>query len=252
MKKEKKPKEPKIITRKYFEKEEWSKDNTFIGTYRDYLIERKKRVIERKLKKKEQGEKEKEEYRKNIIGKKFNRLTVIEVMDEKKNGETLWRCGCDCGNEYIGKARYIKYGSAKSCGCISKEIIANSISHKRIYKIWHSMIERCYNPNNSAYKDYGGREIEVCKEWRKSARNFIDWAYDNGYDENAKRGECTIDRIDVNGNYEPNNCRWVDMKIQANNKRPRIPKRIYEIEGQKVSLKEIKEKYNISRRIIIL
>ena len=80
------------------------------------------------------------------------------------------------------------------------------------------MLQRCENPNSKAFKDYGGRGIKVCQEWHE-IENFCKWAYNNCYDENAERGECTIDRIDVNGNYEPSNCRWVDMKTQSNNKR---------------------------------
>ena len=81
------------------------------------------------------------------------------------------------------------------------------------------MKERCYNENATNFRSYGGRGIAVCEEWRDSFQAFYDWAMANGYDVTAKRGDCTLDRIDVNGNYEPSNCRWVSMKIQAHNKR---------------------------------
>ena len=90
--------------------------------------------------------------------------------------------------------------------------------------MWHSMKQRVNNPARREYKYYGARGITMCKEWFDSYEVFREWAYSNGYDENAERSKCTIDRIDVNGDYEPNNCRWVGMDIQARNKRPRAKK----------------------------
>ena len=89
----------------------------------------------------------------------------------------------------------------------------------RLYEVWGSMKKRCNNPNDKSYKNYGGRGIKVCKEWNENYLSFKKWAYKNGYDENAPHGECTIDRINVNGNYEPNNCRWISNAEQQKNKR---------------------------------
>ena len=98
------------------------------------------------------------------------------------------------------------------------------MSKSRLYKAWIGMKSRCYNRNSDGYSNYGGRGIKICDEWigENGYENFSEWAYANGYDENAKRGECTIDRIDVNGNYEPSNCRYADSKMQATNKRNSI------------------------------
>lgn len=242
-KKEKEPKREKILRLRYNNHLSWTEDNIFEGTYKEYLEECKKR----KIRKKEEIKNNKwEQYKEDIIGNKYNRLKVIGIRKGEKG--IIWDCECECGNIYSNYGKYIKYGNIKSCGCISKEIIENSISNKRVYGIWRKMIDRCYNPNNSNYRYYGGRGIEVCDEWRNNSRAFVEWAYNNGYDENAKYGDCTIDRIDVNGNYEPNNCRWVDMKTQANNKRP-YKVRTYEINGIKMTSKEILEKYGISQQL---
>ena len=108
-------------------------------------------------------------------------------------------------------------------GATGKSIDWHGMSKTRINNIYHSMKERCYCETQNTYKRYGGRGIKVCDEWlgKYGFRNFYNWAMSTGYDYNAKRGECTIDRINVDGNYEPSNCRWVDAKIQRSNQRPR-------------------------------
>lgn len=156
-------------------------------------------------------------YDSSYIGKKYGRLEVIGVQEGQKR---KFQCQCDCGNMFFARPIDLEKGKVKSCGCIQREVSENSVSHDRLYHVWNSMKARCYYENSESYRNYGGRGISICDEWLKNYQSFKDWAYENGYDENAPRGECTIDRIDVNGNYEPNNCRWITNLEQQKNKRP--------------------------------
>lgn len=187
----------------------------------------------------------------DLTGQRFGMLTVIEKV-ENKNGRVTWKCKCDCGGIRISNANNIKSGKVKSCGCMVKnnripDYAIHPYKHKmsktRIYRIWANMRNRCEDKNSQEYSLYGGRGIRVCDEWlgEHGSENFIKWAYENGYDENVPYGECTIDRIDVNGNYEPSNCKWSTAKEQANNRRTNL---VYEYNGKKKTLMQWCELYN--------
>lgn len=189
----------------------------------------------------------------DLTGKRFGRLVVL-CRKGSQRGRVTWKCQCDCGNIAIVQGRHLVSGLTQSCGCLFRERASESnkkhgLSKSRIYGVLESMKTRCYNPDSKNYKHYGGRGIKICPEWLgdNGSENFIKWAYENGYDENAKHGKCTIERIDVNGDYEPSNCRWASMKEQSYNKRNNV---ILEYKGERLTLKEASEKYGINPHLI--
>ena len=182
----------------------------------------------------------------DFTGYKNGKLTVLRKSNK---GRSWWVCKCDCGNTV--ELPTWKALVNKSCGCLEKENLAkigkanktHGQTNTRLYRTWCKMKERCYNPNIEHYPEYGGRGITVCDEWRNSFENFQSWALSTGYDEKLNGNQQSLDRINVDWNYEPDNCRWVTHKEQMRN----TTRTVYvEQEGKKVSLSTFCEKYGIT------
>ena len=182
----------------------------------------------------------------DMTGRRYGKLTVI-ARGNNKGKRVKWICKCDCGKilEIDGTLLRIRQ---RSCGCARKENIKHGMTNSRLYSVWSNMRSRCTNPNNKKYPAYGGRGITVCEEWQ-SFEPFMEWALANGYDEKAPRGQCTLDRIDFNGNYCPENCRWATNKTQCNNTRQN---RILEHNGERHTMAEWAEITGINQSTISL
>lgn len=184
----------------------------------------------------------------DIVGKRFGKLTVLEYAGKDKHRCKLFRCVCDCGKETITRKSRIIDGTVKSCGCMSSDVwskmtykhgYARHGEYNRLYAIWSHMIDRCHNPKNPSYRNYGKRGITVCDEWKNDVNSFMEWANKNGYSDNL-----SIDRIDNNKGYSPDNCRWADRETQGNNKRNNI---VLEYHGERKTITQWSKIIGISR-----
>lgn len=193
----------------------------------------------------------------DLTGKRFGRLTVLAKSERQRNKRILWVCRCDCGKVVEVAGRDLSCGDTKSCGCLkieaashrAKERVIHGGTDDRLFGVWTGMKRRCRpygNPENTIH-NYSDRGIKVCPEWEADYSAFRKWAYANGYDETAPKWKCTLDRIDPDGNYEPSNCRFVDMKVQQNNRRNN---RIFELDGESHTLAQWCELYGKSHHLV--
>jgi len=172
----------------------------------------------------------------DLTGQKYNHLTAVELVSRKP---PRWRCLCDCGTYTTVLSSNLKSGKVKSCGCIHhRGNPTHGLSGTRLYRIYKKIIRRCYCESEPAFPNYGGRGIKVCEEWRDSVESFYEWAMKNGYSESL-----TIDRIDNDGDYSPQNCRWANAKEQSNNRRSN---REFTIGGEQKDLTQWCEEYGVS------
>ena len=175
---------------------------------------------------------------KNLIGNKYNALTVLEKTDKRdSSGNVYWLCKCDCGNTRLVKTHSLLSGHTKGCGCHITARKGKYVRKSRLYNTWSCMRKRCYNPNDKRYKKYGGRGITICDEWL-DYDNFYEWAMANGYQD-----DLSIERIDVNGNYEPSNCTWIPMSKQGDNTTRTVK---HNINGRLMTIRQIANELGVS------
>ncbi len=182
----------------------------------------------------------------DLTNQRFGQLLVLKRAGSNKRGRATWLCLCSCGKKIVVTGSDLLH-KQKSCGCTRNKSLSDfnkktktthGMRYTRLYSEWRAMLNRCSCSSWRDFNNYGGRGITVCEEWRQNFDAFRDWALTNGYDDTL-----TLDRIDVNGNYEPSNCRWATLKEQANNTRKN---HYVEFNGEKKTIKQWAEDIGIN------
>lgn len=190
---------------------------------------------------------------KELVGRRSGRLVIVKTAGKASNRARLVECICDCGNKTICRWDGFQQGKTKSCGCLNREQqrknglktihiaiqskVTHNLTNHPLYNTFKRMKRRCLNPKDKNYASYGGRGIAICKEWLNDVSLFVEWSTKNGW----KRG-LSIDRIDNDGNYTPENCRWVDQKTQCNNTRRT---KFLVFKGRRQSITQWAEEFNL-------
>ena len=189
-------------------------------------------------------------------GKRYGRLVVVERKRPNEGGNAMFLCRCDCGKTCVVRGPNLRSGGTRSCGCLASEVtkernkkhgFASRNKRERLHRVWEGIKERTTNPRHKSCKHYGARGISMCDLWLNDYPAFRSWARKNGYDENAKRGDCTIDRIDNNKGYSPENCRIANLFDQANNTRKNI---IIKYSGKNLSVSQWARETKLKRSTI--
>lgn len=187
---------------------------------------------------------------KDLTGKRFDRLLVLG-LSHVRDRKSYWKVQCDCGTIKVVRSDCLtaseEHRRTRSCGCYCKELNAQRVTtHKeaktKLYHVYHAMKQRCYNPKDKGYKGYGGRGITICPEWLEDYTVFSQWAHENGYKEGL-----SIERLDVNGNYEPSNCCWIPMNEQINNTRRT---QLYTFHGRTMNINQWAKELGINKNTL--
>jgi hypothetical protein len=180
--------------------------------------------------------------RKDLTGMRFGHLVVVEIAGKENGGNLRWKCVCDCGNFHEASGGNLQKGDVLSCGCKTKELQSKAKkthggTHEKLFRVWGHIKERCCNPTHKNFKDYGGRGIGICDEWKNDYKSFRDFCLAHGWQEGLQ-----INRIDNNRDYSPDNVNFVTAKQNSNNRRSSV---CVKVRGEVLTISEVAQKYKI-------